>query len=207
MKKVLSSQASPDPKLVEINEKMIKMVQRITHIISSMKTLARDGSRDQYEPVDLNEIVNDTLGVSYEKFKSKGVNIVFEPSHAGYFVNCRKTEISQVLVNLLNNAFDVVRDDAEPWVKISFTESESSNVKILVSNSGPKISSELHQKIMQPFFTTKKVGEGTGLGLSISKTIIENHQGEFYLQDETEYTTFVIELPLFNKAEISKFAS
>ena len=54
---------------------------------------------------------------------------------------------------------------------------------------------EIQSKIFQPFYTTKVVGKGTGLGLSLCNTIIENHRGEFSIDNESKNTCFVIKLP------------
>lgn len=64
-----------------------------------------------------------------------------------------------------------------------------------ITDSGKPILDEVKDKIMQPFFTTKKIGEGTGLGLSVSMRIIEKHNGKMYLDKNAKETTFVIVLP------------
>jgi two-component system sensor histidine kinase DctS len=68
-------------------------------------------------------------------------------------------------------------------------------VKISVSDSGKGIPTDIRDKIMTPFFTTKKMGQGIGLGLSLSKRIIEAHNGTFKLDQNSENTTFHIMLP------------
>jgi signal transduction histidine kinase len=82
----------------------------------------------------------------------------------------------------------------EKWIKI-FVDQTDSVIKINVMNSGEKISKDIQDKIMQPFFTTKDIGQGTGLGLSISKGIIESHGGKLYLDTFSEHTVFIIEIP------------
>jgi signal transduction histidine kinase len=64
-----------------------------------------------------------------------------------------------------------------------------------MSDSGNGIPSDIREKILQPFFTTKAVGEGTGLGLSITKNIIESHCGIFCIDENTKNTTFVFSIP------------
>jgi signal transduction histidine kinase len=76
-------------------------------------------------------------------------------------------------------------------------------VAIAVADSGPGIAKELREKIMQPFFTTKKIGHGTGLGLSISKSLIEDHGGCLLLDPDSQQTRFFIYLPKNYKAEFS----
>lgn len=65
-----------------------------------------------------------------------------------------------------------------------------------VMDSGPGIPQEIRSKLLDPFFTTKPIGQGTGLGLSISRSIIQVHNGELYLDETSEKTNFVVRIPL-----------
>jgi signal transduction histidine kinase len=71
-----------------------------------------------------------------------------------------------------------------------------SRLNLSVEDSGYGISEQVQEKIMQPFFTTKEVGQGTGLGLSISKSLAEDHGGNLYYDQSSRHTRFVLELPL-----------
>ncbi|MEK6579858.1 MAG: HAMP domain-containing sensor histidine kinase, partial [Bdellovibrionota bacterium] len=106
----------------------------------------------------------------------------------------RQTQLSQVLLNLFNNAYDAVQTLTDKWIKIKVADTDQW-VEIWVTDSGPGISSEVVSKMFQPFFTTKGVGKGTGLGLSISKKIIETHGGTLNVEMESPNTCFRITLP------------
>lgn len=167
--------------------------QRIAEIIQSLRMYARDGRNDKYFPEDLNGIIENTLTLCRERLKDKGVQIKFD-SLSKVQVPCRATQVSQVLLNLLGNAFDAVEGMTNPWVNIQLKEDVHRAV-INVVDSGKKIPSDITDKIMNPFFTTKPLGKGTGLGLSISSGIIEDHQGRLYFDPKETNTTFKIELP------------
>jgi signal transduction histidine kinase len=109
---------------------------------------------------------------------------------------CRPVEISQVLVNLLNNAFDAAKltPSEQPWVEIR-VEDQPSRLKIAVLDSGAGVARENRDKIMQPFFSTKELGKGTGLGLSVSKGIIESHGGFLEFRDDLPHTCFEVSIP------------
>jgi C4-dicarboxylate-specific signal transduction histidine kinase len=109
-------------------------------------------------------------------------------------IECRDIEISQVLLNLLNNAYDAVTDKEDKWVRIDVKETESAAI-ITVTDSGPGIPENIRNKITQPFFTTKELGKGTGLGLSISLGIVGAHQGNLTLDTHSSHTCFVVTLP------------
>lgn len=79
-------------------------------------------------------------------------------------------------------------------------------LQISVTDSGKGIPSNIAEKLMQPFFTTKEVGKGTGLGLSISKGIIEDHQGSLWYDSSCANTRFVIDLPLNQSTQERKAA-
>ena len=98
------------------------------------------------------------------------------------------------MVNLLNNAADAVSFLDEKWVKIEIQEMNG-KIEILVTDSGQGIPEEIREKILEPFFTTKEIGEGTGIGLSISQNIIRNHSGSLSVNSDCKNTQFIIKLP------------
>ena len=102
--------------------------------------------------------------------------------------------MSQVLLNLLFNARDAVRDLKDKWVRLEVMNL-SDFVEFSVTDSGTGISNAVRERIMQPFFTTKDVGQGTGLGLSISRGIVEAHGGRLYYDEKSQHTRFVFVIP------------
>jgi signal transduction histidine kinase len=136
------------------------------------------------------------LDLCRERFASNGIALELKADQ-NMEVYCRPTEIGQVILNLLNNAFDASQLGSGAKVSIHARKIKN-QVEILVEDNGKGISREIEDKIMQPFFTTKEVGKGTGLGLSISKGIIESHQGTLSLIPGAGKTTFQIILPAAN---------
>ena len=167
---------------------------RIAGIVRSLQTLSRDAEQDPRQLVELGAIIEETLGICREKFRNAGVELRAEPIPAGIGVLCRPNEISQVLLNLLNNAFDAVEGREERWVGVKVRR-EGGKVEILVEDSGPGVPEENRERILEPFFTTKPVGKGTGLGLSISRVLLERHSGRLRLDEAADCTRFIIELP------------
>ena len=107
-------------------------------------------------------------------------------------VLAREAQLAQVLLNLLNNSFDAVEEITNKWVSIDVIDKDK-KFQIRVTDSGAGIPSEILDKVMYPFFTTKEVGKGTGLGLSISKGIVEEHKGRIFIDPSMQNTCFVIE--------------
>lgn len=171
---------------------------RISKIVNSLRTFARDVTKDPFLTVQVTTIIRDTAQLCLDRFRLRGVDLKIEELSPKLEIECRPVQISQVLLNLLNNAFDAVENMESPWVRISLAD-DGDFVKISVTDAGPGISSELREKIFQPFFTTKEVGKGTGLGLSVSSGIIETHSGSITLDTTSKHTTFVIRLPKLQK--------
>lgn len=169
-------------------------VERIAKIIRGLRAFSRNSESDPMVLTPVALLISDTLELCKERFKNNSIRLEIE-CHDGFFIQCRATEISQVLLNLLSNAFDAVSILSEKWVRIEAAES-GKKVRITVTDSGTGIPRKIVDKIMQPFFTTKEVGKGTGLGLSISKGITENHGGQLLYDAATKNTRFTIELPL-----------
>lgn len=181
-----------------------EMTNRMSTIVRGLRQFARDGEQDPKEHVRLEMIIQDTLVLCNERFKNRGVDLRLDLQFSGE-IFCREVQISQVLLNLLNNSFDAISElssskldspsEELPWIRIRSYQSGES-VVISIEDSGPGIPEHLRNKVLQPFFTTKEVGKGTGLGLSISKGIIESHGGDLSLDPHEKYTCFKITLPI-----------
>lgn len=168
-------------------------VDRIAKIIKGLRTYSRDSNHDDMEIVELNQIVDDTLSFCIDKFRHAQINLEthIEP---GLKLKARPYQISQVLLNLLNNAYDAVSLAQEKSASINARRS-GEGIEVSVEDSGIGIPAHLREKIMEPFFTTKEVGAGVGLGLSISQGIVQSHGGKFYLDPNSSNTRFIIWLP------------
>jgi PAS domain S-box-containing protein len=193
---------SPNPDFTKIKSDLGKIsdtTQRIAKIVRGLRAFSRDSENDPMAPASLRQIVADTLELCNERMKYENIEIRTN-SIPEIAVECRSTQLGQVILNLINNSHDAIIDLQDRWISIEAVVQDE-RVVIRVTDSGHGISEEVVQKMMQPFFTTKEVGKGTGLGLSIAKGIIENHNGRLYYDPDAKNTSFVIELPAIQKAK------
>jgi PAS domain S-box-containing protein len=175
--------------------------ERIAKIVKSLRQISREGVSDPFRPTPLAKIVAETLEICRAKFRANGVELILPRAIPKVSVPCREVQIAQVLLNLLQNAFDaVLEQDGDRWVRLEVKNSDNS-VAVSVIDSGPGIPLELRSRVGEPFFTTKPVGKGTGLGLSLSKTIAEDHGGNLEYSEDHGHTRFSLVLPVAGKAE------
>lgn len=199
----LSDLPNLDPiKMKDYAENIILTVDKVTKVVKSMRLLARDGSKDGFNLVSLEQVINSTLDISKEKLKNSHINITIDKI-PDVQIECREVQLGQVLINLINNSFDAISNLTEKWIAIKF-DVYNDRVKIKIIDSGTGIPAEIANKLMVPFFTTKEPGKGTGLGLSISRSIITDHQGKLEIDSECKNTCFIIELPFRQNVGVSK---
>ncbi len=171
--------------------------ERTKNIILNLKDFSRM-EESAITNVDLPKEIDSTLNILNNKFKH-GITV-----HKDYHEDVPKIEayggqLNQVFMNILDNAAFAVADKAkdnkgEVWVTIS---KDAKFAYIEIKDNGKGMSEETKDKIFNPFFTTKPVGQGTGLGLSISYKVIKNHKGTITVDsEEGQGTTFTIKLPL-----------
>src|SRR5262249_46644778 len=125
-----------------------------------------------------------------------GVSIDLEVSAAPLVVLGTRIQIEQVMLNLVRNAFDAMREQpvAERRVAIRAASAGEGGVTIAVRDAGSGLSDEVAQQVFEPFFTTKP--DGMGMGLAISQSIVEAHGGRIHATpNETRGTTFWVKLP------------
>lgn len=187
------------PAIVTSVETIEVTVARISKIITVMRTISRESMEFRKEEVPFIELIQDVFALCGERFKNNDVDLRLKISNPNQKVPvyCDRVQLSQVLLNLLNNAYDATEETENRWIEVRFSD-DSQNDFICIENSGKKIEKNIIPKIFNPFFTTKDVGKGTGLGLSISKSIMDRHHGSIELAPESENTTFILKLPKKN---------
>ncbi len=178
----------PETSLPKIYTKIEKSCNQILSIIDHTKELVK---QQQAPKIDENlKIITDNIAEQMtpliDKFKIK-FNIDFK--NKDIKLKCSKTQIGQVLNNIINNSIYVVKNLENPWIKISVFTNPDKKTVIEIIDCG-KINMEIADKIFAPQYTTKG-SEGTGLGLYWSKKIIENHGGTISV-DNKPNTTFTI---------------
>lgn len=199
--KIVSQEEIDKVKINKILNDNTRTIDRISLIIKSLRSLARKSDSEAFISMPLNESISEALVLA--KIKTNNTYIKFSSDLndiENEIVDIRKIQFAQILVNLINNAIDAVKDqknengDNIGWVKLEL-DADVQNVFIRITDSGRGIPHHLAEKIFEPLYTTKPVGEGTGLGLSLSRRIVEEHSGELYLNRSSEHTQFVIKLP------------
>ncbi len=195
---------------IQANEqKIIYHGKRADAIVKGMLQHSR-ASTGQKEVVDLNELCDEYLRLSYHglRAKDKFFNASFSANldPAVGEVKLIPQDIGRVLLNLFNNSFYAVSEKKrlnlpgyEPTVTLR-TKRYIDHVEIRVRDNGTGIPESVLDKMFQPFFTTKPTGQGTGLGLSLSFDIVtKGHGGSLEVKTkEGEYAEFIIELPTDN---------
>lgn len=164
---------------------------RVRDIVKGLKTFARDDDTG-LEELDINTVLEYSIKMTWNELRYKA-ELVRHLSPVPPILG-NAGQLSQVFINLLVNAVQAM---AEPGDITIETFQEGDVVRVKISDTGLGIPEENLVKIMDPFFTTKPVGEGTGLGLSISFEIIKQHRGEIHVESQVgKGTTFTISLPV-----------
>jgi signal transduction histidine kinase len=176
---------------------MLKTTKKVGKIISGLRRLSNHGETIEKNDENLNVLIEESFSFGLETLKKSRINLFFEASSPEITAHVMGVELSQVIVNLITNAKQALEklDNTFPKkIHIKLEELEDS-IKIVITNSGPKIPKEIEHKIFDSFFTTKKAGEGSGIGLHISQKIMEQMNGKIYLNTDWESPQFVLEFP------------
>ncbi len=181
--------------LLKNSQRILQTSERIAKIVKSLRQISREGSSDAFRNVPLSLIIEETLELCSERFRIHSVTLTKPAFDPGLQVRCREVQVEQMLLNLLQNAFDAVTENPEEkWVHIEL-ERSGEFIKVSVIDNGPGIPQAAKPHVLEPFFTTKPVGKGTGLGLSICKTIAEDHGGRLELGEKNGNTCVSFVLP------------
>jgi len=183
---------------------ILQEAQRTKQIVQNLLSFARQ-MPPQRKPVQLNAILKRTIQLRAYDFHSRGVAVTEHYDETLPVVIGDSQQLQQVFLNILNNAYDAVREAIPgPRIEIS-TRANQDYVEVLFRDNGHGISQP--ERIFDPFFTTKQVGQGTGLGLSICYGIVKEHGGEILCSNNPGQpgATFTVRLPAVH--EIASFSA
>lgn len=192
------SRSTIDQKVHESIDKNIvgieKTVLKIATIVKGLRAFSRDSNEDSFEMVSFKDLLSDAVSLISENLKSKEIHFEITGNDFDESLSCNRIQIEQVILNLVSNSIHAISKLESKWIRISL-ETLPENFILRVVDSGAGVPSAVEEKMMNPFFTTKDVGEGTGLGLSISKGIIEKHQGDLKYELFQGNTSFKMTFP------------
>jgi signal transduction histidine kinase len=172
-----------------------RATSRIFQLVSSIKRFTHMDRAQVAEPVDVGQLLMDTVTVLASKARRHATSLKLDiepnlPKVLGF-----GGELNQVWMNLIDNAVDAAPNDGTGAVTVS-AKREHGFVVVRVRDNGPGIPADVKPRIFDPFYTTKPPGEGTGLGLDIAQRIARRHRAEIDVTSRPGETEFRVGLPL-----------
>jgi len=188
----LVAPSSPS-ELREVVNEAIHAARRAAELVRELMTFAGQRRAISRRPAPVASLVERAVGICRSTFDRR-ITLDAEIPPAPLLVDCDEGALEQVLVNLMLNARDALRDvrDRGAAVTVDVSQIEAPDavpkpgvfVRIRVSDNGVGMTEEVRRRMFEPFFTTKPVGQGTGLGLSTSYAIVREHGGTIECESE-----------------------
>ena len=191
---------SKSPNITEDQKGSLSIATEQIFRAASLMESIRDFSRKKHlikTPTDANKLIDHALDLLIHPLKQKNISIS-RSFEANKRINVDGKQITQVLLNLINNAIDSLDSGGRITVSTHAVESKKGmrSVHIVIKDNGSGIAPDIVRQIFEPFFSTKG-SKGTGLGLSICNGIMDNHGGEIDLKSRLgQGTTFTLSLPV-----------
>jgi C4-dicarboxylate-specific signal transduction histidine kinase len=180
--------------LITVANKIDEMTIRIRKIINGLKIIAHEELKTLDDHSSISDLIQESISLTKLKVEKAKVHIKVDTFPHDWKIWCDRVQISQIFINLINNAVDEIRKKHEnPWIEFSVREA-GDFYEICVTDCGKGIPQKVQKNIFNAFVTSKKPGEGTGLGLSISKSIATIHNGDLYIDNGMAHTTFVTKI-------------
>ena len=163
-------------------------------ITARLSELSRKNTATSFQKISLEEVIRKTEHVANPALPTK-VFVEFDLNPEGSYIRGNETQLSQMLLNLMLNAFQAMEVNGGKLMISTAVENDCAILR--VQDTGTGISPENMKNIFEPFFTTKETGKGTGLGLAIVQQVVEEHQGTIRVEsEEGKGTCFIVKFPL-----------
>jgi len=193
---------SPTPLLIQQLREDLQIIHRQTvrmsQIIQHLRAFSRK-PREEFEPVNLNEVAQNALILLREQLRQRGIELIetYDPALPTVFGEANSLE--QIAINLLTNARDALEGCDDGQIEVAtglYDDGKRLYAELRVRDNGPGVPPDIRQQIFDPFFTTKDPNKGTGLGLAISQEIAQKHGGVLLLGDVEQGAEFILRVPV-----------
>jgi signal transduction histidine kinase len=193
--------AGGDPREIKFMENLHEQGERCRKIVANLLQFARQEA-PRLEAVRLNDVVEQALGLREYELKTRNIELVrqFDPANTVFCADPNK--IVQVVLNLLNNSHDAIREAGRPGKIWICTSADAGEVRLEFSDNGTGLREP--ERVFDPFYTTKEVGQGTGLGLSVCYGIVEEHLGSIRASNWEQGARFTILLPTGHPSKLNQ---
>lgn len=181
--------------------------RRCKTIVQNLLKFAQSSTKVAFEPVDLNSVLMDTLAFTCHQMEMSRVELITNLADSLPKVMGNSNQLQQVFTNIILNAVQAMPQGGELRVSTEMIDEKTQKmIQIAFSDTGCGIPKENLDKVFEPFFTDKKVGQGTGLGLSVSYGIVKDHGGNIEVEStEGKGATFTVILPLRKESGRTEF--
>jgi PAS domain S-box-containing protein len=196
----LSNKPADLEEVHEILKDIVEDNSRAGEVIRRMRALVKK-EEPEFTLVDLASLIPDVVLLLHSDAILQNVRIALELDDDLPPVRGDKVQLQQVMLNLMLNAFEAMKDcaAAEREVKLRVARENAGSIQVVVSDRGTGLSRDKLDKIFQPFYTTKR--EGLGMGLSICRSIIQAHGGRLWAENNRDHgATFYFTVPIAEEA-------
>jgi two-component system C4-dicarboxylate transport sensor histidine kinase DctB len=189
--RLLLQRRRPDEALSSF-QRIDDLIDRMGAITRQLKSYARKGG-EAFEPVDVKQAISSALSMMEPQLKARFVKITRILPRGPVMVMADRIRLEQVIINLLRNAIDAMKERPNPEIEILLSAGETATMTVRDNGHGIV---DL-ENLFEPFYTTKKPGEGVGLGLAISSGIVNDLGGRLTARNaEGGGAVFEVQLPI-----------
>jgi two-component system, NtrC family, C4-dicarboxylate transport sensor histidine kinase DctB len=171
-----------------------QQLTRMAALTGHLKTFARKSPGGLRERLDLAAVVDQALHLLEPRLRDEEVHCTLNLARPAY-VRGDAIRLEQVLINLLRNALDAMRDKPLKQLEVRIEQDAQQQWRLTVDDSGGGIAAEHLGNVFDPFFTTKPVGDGLGLGLAVSYAIVHESGGKLCAENQGDGARFTLTLP------------
>jgi signal transduction histidine kinase len=193
-----------DPKQIQLMRDLHFQADRCRKIVANLLQFARQ-VKPELQRCLINELIEKVIQLREYEFSTRNVHLVreFDPTNPVLYADTNK--LQQILLNLLNNAYDAIQETGGGgtiWVR---TRALEGAVCFELQDNGTGIAEP--NRIFDPFYTTKEVGQGTGLGLSVCYGLVQEHHGEIQAENWENGARFRVTLPIGKSEETRQLSA
>jgi C4-dicarboxylate-specific signal transduction histidine kinase len=179
-----------------------KTIFRIQEAVTDLETIASNPSTEETKALHFGRLLQRIRDLSINRYAPRGIRVDFPESFEAV-IEAREVELAQAFLYLIENAADAATQSETPWIRVEALTIDTKTLRVRLIDSGEGVPMDVRDKIFQPFFTTKEVGQGRGVGLSLAMSIIDSHGGRLYFDFEQPHTTVCVELPISQQNQLA----